>query len=1205
MNSVRFLLFSLCCLGDILAISTTSIPLSFEQRDSGLFVTHAAGDSVQFRMGSVTVGGVTLLFRNSSAAARLEGIGAASPATYVSDCDRCTFQQFPKLAMRSLYPGIDAVFYGNAGRLEYDLALAPGASPARVRLAFENARHLTLDTDGTLVIEGPSGTIRQLPPRVFQAQRQIPARYKLISANQVEIHLGRYDRHQALTIDPVLVYAKYFGGSGSDSANVVATDAQGNVYVAGHSNSLDFPGVNGASAGPLPPLIALSDNGQTIARLPIGSGNSVTAIGGTPDGKILYAAAAGAIYYSSDGGVTLRPGGPLPVPIFSLLQSNVTVNDISLDPIDPTRVYVATNRGLFGSGNSGQSWFPCDYNLAASADGSINVASVSVSPADHLLLYATTSQPKNIYKSTDAGATWQILYPAYPGEPAPGPYSTSQIIFTIAPNGTDLYVIDSYSILFKSSDAGATWQARKDTLFNAKSVRVDPANPSNIFVLDNAGLLKSTDAGLTFTNIDPAGVQGFSVTAFTYDGVTHTLYLAASGSIYASPDQGVTWQTAPALFANVYVLTALGGRVFAGIDSPQTTFLLKLDPNGQSLYSTFFSGPPLDYILAMKVDSQGSAYLAGGTYSQALNGVINLSPPAPPSYTTGFLAKVAADGSKLEWVSTIGGSRGTFIQGLAIDSTGAAYITGSTPSPDFPTTPNAFQTKTPTTACTRPPGNSLSTPGLNSGTWGFAAKVAPDGKSLSYSTFLGGSCGSSGQSIAVNAAGEAFLGGYTTSPDMAVSTGAYQGKFPGPVDTTVFPNALSAGYVVKLSADGEQALNGTYIGGGYNTLVNAIALDASGNPVMTGSTWGIAPGATPGAYQSAIVYQCSEFSIGPAHPPSNGADAFVLKLDPALSKALYLTYLGGVCFDGGNSVAIDPAGNVWVGGATGSADFPLNSPFQTAPSSGFISELSPDASKLLFSSLSDGSALAIDPKGTVYAAGYRYTGSSAQSDVFLARIDPSPSPAIVLNRVPQNIAPGELIKIEGHNLAPATEVDAKMDSTGSLPFTLANTRVMFDGFPAPLLSVQDGVIQCFVPFEVSQSTQVTVESNGQKSNTVRASVVSFAAVILAVVNQDGTLNTADNPAAQGSAITVYVTGLGQTSPASVDGKINTSSAPKPLAPVSASVNGSVSAPVEFVGSAPGLVAGITQVNVRIPVAKYPANPNSITVNFATAPLFLK
>ena len=118
-------------------------------------------------------------------------------------------------------------------------------------------------------------------------------------------------------------------------------------------------------------------------------------------------------------------------------------------------------------------------------------------------------------------------------------------------------------------------------------------------------------------------------------------------------------------------------------------------------------------------------------------------------------------------------------------------------------------------------------------------------------------------------------------------------------------------------------------------------------------------------------------------------------------------------------------------------------------------------------------------------------------------------------------------------------------------------------------------------------------------------MVSFAAVILAVVNQDGTLNTADNPAAQGSAITVYVTGLGQTSPASVDGKINTSAAAKPLAPASANVSGSVTAPVEFVGSAVGLVAGITQVNLRIPVAKYPANPNSITVNFATAPLFLK
>src|SRR5450432_2044796 len=101
---------------------------------------------------------------------------------------------------------------------------------------------------------------------------------------------------------------------------------------------------------------------------------------------------------------------------------------------------------------------------------------------------------------------------------------------------------------------------------------------------------------------------------------------------------------------------------------------------------------------------------------------------------------------------------------------------------------------------------------------------------------------------------------------------------------------------------------------------------------------------------------------------SQGSDAFVLKLDPALSKAAYLTYLGGSCFDSGSGLALDPAGNVWVTGTTGSSDFPLSAPFQVGGSSSFVSELSPDGSKLLFASLADGTALAMDSKGSAYVA---------------------------------------------------------------------------------------------------------------------------------------------------------------------------------------------------------------------------------------------
>jgi uncharacterized protein (TIGR03437 family) len=1240
------LILSVCCAsvcwGGALAVPAPAIPLAFEQRDQALFVAHSGNAAVLIQPARITMAGVTIHFLKSLPAARLEGVGPAAPATYIGAAAQRTFRQFPKLAMHNLYPGIDAVFYGNAGygntgQLEYDLELAPGASLTRLRVAFENTRSLRLAADGSLIAEAGSGELRQMPPRVFQGRRQVAARYVSLGRNQVTIRLGSYDPHLPLTIDPVLVYAKYFGGSGSDTANAVAADAQGNVYVAGHSNSFDFPAVDGVSSRPLPPLIALTNAGQTITRLPIAGENSVTALGGSPDGNILYAATSGGIYYSPNGGATWKATAPLPAVVLAQFQTPLVVNDISVDAIDPSRAYVATNRGLFSTDSNGQGWGARDFDLAANADGSIAASAITVSHVDHTLLYATTSTPNYLYKSTDAAGTWQFLNPSYPGEPAPGFFPTSRIVFTVGPDGSSLYIVDGNSILLKSGDGGATWQRGAAGLFGARSIRVYPANPATanpatanptIWVLDNFGLQKSGDGGASFASVNPAAVPGQSVTAFAYDSASRTLYLAASGSVYASVDQGVNWQAAPVSSASIHMLQAIGGRVFAGLDTPQTPFLVKFDPTGaRLLYSTFFTGRPLDNIAALKVDAQGSAYLTGNTSSQNFGGAFKLSAPSPLSFSS-YVAKVAPDGTNLAWLTVLGGSKGVFTTGLAVDSAGAAYITGGTASPDFPTTPNALQPSVPTAVCTRPP-ESFFFHNPNTQTWAFAAKLSPDGSAFAYSTFLTGACGSAGQGIAINAAGEAFVAGSTTSPDMPVSSGAYQAAFPGPLDKTAFPNAFSAGFVVRLSAAGDQALGGTYVGGGYTSQVNAVAIDPAGNPILTGSTWGIAPGATPGAFQAAVPYRCSEPTaiFGPPQPPFEGDDAFVLKLDATLSKAAYLTYLGGSCSDSGLGLALDPTGNVWVAGRTSSGDFPLNAPFQAGGNaSGFVGELSPDGSKLLFASLADGNSLAIDTSGFVYVAGSttlpeipkRGGPNSFAATAFLAKIDPAPNPQVVIDSfvnlsnpditvVPPfptgAVAPGELVRIAGHNLGPATKLDAQLDSTGRLPFSAANTRVLFDAFPAPLISVQDAAIVCFVPFAVSQVTQVTVESNGQFSNAVRIGVSAAIPEILAIANQDGTANSATNPAPQGSVIVVYVTGLGQTYPASVDGQINTSPAAVPVAPVSAFVGGQASPP-EYVAAAAGLVAGISQVNVRVPVNNIASGATSIGVNSADATLFV-
>ena len=115
-----------------------------------------------------------------------------------------------------------------------------------------------------------------------------------------------------------------------------------------------------------------------------------------------------------------------------------------------------------------------------------------------------------------------------------------------------------------------------------------------------------------------------------------------------------------------------------------------------------------------------------------------------------------------------------------------------------------------------------------------------------------------------------------------------------------------------------------------------------------------------------------------------------------------------------------------------------------------------------------------------------------------------PPVAILPNSFGTAVAPGELLRITGRNLGPAAKVNGQMDSSGRLPFTVANSQVLFDGIPAPLISVQDTEIVCFAPFEISTASQVSVVAGSQKSNAVRVGVTNTAPHILSIANQDGT-----------------------------------------------------------------------------------------------------
>jgi uncharacterized protein (TIGR03437 family) len=191
-----------------------------------------------------------------------------------------------------------------------------------------------------------------------------------------------------------------------------------------------------------------------------------------------------------------------------------------------------------------------------------------------------------------------------------------------------------------------------------------------------------------------------------------------------------------------------------------------------------------------------------------------------------------------------------------------------------------------------------------------------------------------------------------------------------------------------------------------------------------------------------------------------------------------------------------------------------------------------------------------------------------------------------------SVSPGEIVLIFGSGLGPNTLVGTQLDTRGYVSSSVAGTQVLFDGLAAPIIYTQASQVSVVVPYGVIGRTQVQVVYQGQSSNPVLIPVATVMPGIFtadasaqgqgSILNQDGTVNSASNPAPVGSYVSVYATGEGLTSPAGIDGKPAGSPAPRPVVqPITATVGG-LPAQVQYAGGAPGLVAGVLQANVQIP-----------------------
>jgi hypothetical protein len=420
--------------------------------------------------------------------------------------------------------------------------------------------------------------------------------------------------------------------------------------------------------------------------------------------------------------------------------------------------------------------------------------------------------------------------------------------------------------------------------------------------------------------------------------------LDAHGNLVLHTSGGDVFEHAPVIYQQTpagrqaidghYTLSG-DGRVGFSIGNYDRSQTLVIDPILS--YSTYLGGSGLDQANAIAVDAQGEAFVAGGTSSTNFPTALGALQSSSSGNGDAFVAKLNAAGSGLVYSTYLGGSNGDEASAIAVDAAGDAYVTGETSSANFPTTPGALQT-------------SLAGFGNT-----FVTKLNAAGSGLVYSTYLGGSDFDQGTGIAVDAEGHAYVTGYTNSTNFPTTPGAPQ---------TFNAGGMYDAFVYKLDAAGRSLVYSTYLGGGKQDTANGIAIDSAGDAYVAGETFSSDFPTTPGAFQTSMT---------------GIENAFVTELNAGGTKLLYSTYLGGNGFDYGAAIAVDAAGQAYVAGSTTSTTFPTTAgALQTSIRGGqnaFVAKLNAAGSGLVYSTYLGGSsddvanAIAIDAADEAYVAG--------------------------------------------------------------------------------------------------------------------------------------------------------------------------------------------------------------------------------------------
>jgi uncharacterized protein (TIGR03437 family) len=467
--------------------------------------------------------------------------------------------------------------------------------------------------------------------------------------------------------------------------------------------------------------------------------------------------------------------------------------------------------------------------------------------------------------------------------------------------------------------------------------------------------------------------------------IEYSTYLGGNGNDFA---KGIAVDAS----GSAYITGWLESPKYPNLDPFQQTsgtgrdiVVAKFTPAGDALaFYTYVGGSGLNSGEAVTLDASGNIYVTGFTQSVDFPTKNAAQPNFGGGFENAVIFKLSPAG-KLVYSTYLGGNNQERAFGIAVDATGAVFVSGFTFSIDFPTT-NAIQPR----VAGRPAA--------------FLAKLSPTGDQFLFSTYLGGSGRNYGSGLTLDATGNPIMVGETESIDFPLQN---------PLQSSLLSQHGSPfnGFITKLSSAGDKILYSTYFCGAAQSALSKIALDSSGAMYVLGTT------------------TTSGFPVkNPIQATFGGGltDLVIAKLTPAGDSIVYATYFGGNDEEIALGLAVDAIGNVYVTGSTDSPDFPTKNSIQPFVGSthsfkddAFVVHISPSGS-LLYSTIiggngSDaGTGIALDSQGRVYVTGPTNSDDFPTKNPLQAAFGGGPDDMFYLRLAPETAPPPPF------NASPAT-----------------------------------------------------------------------------------------------------------------------------------------------------------------------------------------